>query len=136
MLAVADETLSVVPIGPKEWAQVEAWMRARGEELAPRRFFPPVGYVVGGCVAGFLFQTDCATAYVGSIVADPASSKVRRKRALAGLLEALKGAAKRAGYEALASSPSVDSLRDRFLEAGFVAVRPCTFVVGGLSPCR
>lgn len=74
----------------KHGKTVEGWLRAR-HNLSPVEWecFPPTGFVVDGCYAGFVYLTNSSVAYLDAFVSDPDAPKEARENASHVLIEEL-----------------------------------------------
>jgi hypothetical protein len=104
--------------------KLDAWARVRGlgENIGDPELLPPVGFLVGGIACGFLYQTDSKQAYVGAIMADPATTEKQRRVALLLLLDALMAEAHARGYHAVVGLPTIAALAEKFRQMGFITV--------------
>ena len=68
---------------------MSAWYQARGLSRVSPHLLPETGYVVGDCVAGFIFKTDASLYLIEAFISDPFTHPTVRDEAIAILIEAL-----------------------------------------------
>jgi len=108
---------------------VEYWKWSRFPP-PPKEMLPNMG--LGGMMvadengnnicAGFLYNTDSALAWIEFIVANPQiKDREIRRKGLVFLIESLTNEARELGYFAVFASIKVESLIQRYIEAGYSA---------------
>jgi len=108
---------------------VEYWKWSRFPP-PPKEMLPNMG--LGGMMvadengnnicAGFLYNTDSALAWIEFIVANPQiKDREIRRKGLVFLIESLTNEARELGYLAVFASIKVESLIQRYIEAGYSA---------------
>ncbi len=110
---------------------VAGWIRARGmgTDAGDTSLLPSTGFVVDGIVAGFLYRTDAALAFIDSFVGDPNAGRDARGAALDVLISALQAEARRLGYTAIAGTPSIPSVIERFRTNGYRLIDGCSYAI-------
>jgi hypothetical protein len=86
--------------------------------------------VADGMAAGWLWQTDSKTAFLGSFVVDHEVSADERDAALELLIEGLRRQAQALGYEQVIAWTKVPALRERASRWGMVSEPGFTVVSG------
>lgn len=91
------------------------WLRGHGmpDDGNGADLYPATGYVVDGCVVGFLYRTDApGVGWLDSIVGDPDVPRERRRAALDMLLGLLFEAAEQASIRLVWGTTSVPSIAE------------------------
>ncbi len=106
----------------KHLPQLGAWLRAHG--TAPNagdpHLYPPTGFMVDGCVVGFLFTTNAPyTAFIDHISTDPSASIRRIQAALSRLCEELISEAKSLGVRLVKASTAQPGMVRIAVRQGF-----------------
>lgn len=103
---------------------VSRWWKAHEFGVIPRHYLPPTGFIVEvngvKVIAGWLYKTDSAIAWMEWIVSNPEVSADVRRPALTSLIETLIMTAKEDGFELVFTSSNHPKLMDTFKAHGFV----------------
>ncbi len=106
----------------KHLPRLGAWLRAHGTapNAGDARFYPPTGFMVDGCVVGFLFTTNAPfTAFIDHISTDPSASKRRLLAALTRLCLELVEEARTLGVQIIKSATAQPGIIRIALRHGF-----------------
>jgi hypothetical protein len=98
------------------------WLRAReeAEDAGPPGLYPPTGFVVDNCAAGFLFVTNAPLiGYIDGIATDPHVTSRRRYHAIEALLAVLLNESRHHGIRLLCAATAVVGLSGMGQQFGF-----------------
>jgi len=104
---------------PEDHEVIAEWWKGHGWPVIPPPMLPRTGIIVDGYCAGFLYRTDSAVAIFEWIVANPASDKIERAKALDTLIEAALAEAKSMGAVAVFTMAKHPKLLSRYEQHGF-----------------
>lgn len=107
----------------RDYPTVAAWWAGHGWEPVPEAVLPPTGYVVEfvnkPIVAGWLYRTDSAIAWLEWVISDPTSTPGPRNKATDRLISTASEAAKALGHTVIFSSLTHPRLIQRYENHGF-----------------
>lgn len=82
--------MTLSPYSHSQHAELlSSWYQARGMSVVPQHLLPAIGYVVGDCVAGFLYRTDSSLYVIEGFISDPFTHPTEREEGIGLLIDAL-----------------------------------------------
>lgn len=106
------------------WPLVAGWFNARGTPVADMgvQMLPATGYIADSCVAGWLYKTDSALAWLDGFVADPNAGADTRRFGVKCIARQLMADAKDAGIVSVCALTSYATVANVGRELGFTVV--------------
>lgn len=105
-----------------DFDELGRWYLARWGSVPHKSLFPPIGFIVEGIAAGFLYLTDSSIAIIDGYISNPETDSKTRSDALNAITEALIGFAKSHGVKRLKCDSQSEAIKKRALSHGFTLV--------------
>ena len=108
----------------KDYGTLQEWWKAHGSRSPRPEHYSRTGFMVEvkgqQICAGFLYNTDSTICLFEFMVCNPEASKEDRKIGLNHLIQTVKDAAKKAGYDMIYISIAAKAFIKKLEDAGFV----------------
>jgi hypothetical protein len=107
------------PVTAGDYAVITAWYKAHRIAVPPQELLPPVGYIVEGVAAGFLYRTDGGIGILENFITNPQTRYDDRNIALSDITSELILEAEKAGLKMLYAISCIPAVSSRALQHGF-----------------
>lgn len=98
-----------------DFEEIAAWAKARGS-IYDKDLFPPIGYIVPGIAAYFLYETPSKACWLENMCSNPEVQKEVRDLALRQIVSAILKEAKGLGFKVAYATTDLDSVVNRAIQ--------------------
>lgn len=112
-----------------DFDELGRWYLARWGSVPHKSLFPPIGFIVEGIAAGFLYLTDSSIAIIDGYISNPETDSKTRSDALNAITEALIGFAKNRGIMRLKCATQSEAIKKRAESHGFKCIGTYTTLI-------
>lgn len=97
---------------PEDFEQIKAWGKAYGANYEPD-LFPPVGFIVPGIAAYFLYETPSKVCWLENLVSNPDANKEVKELAITAIITAILAESKRLGFKVAYATTDIPAVIKR-----------------------
>lgn len=102
-----------------DYEQIFKWFQERGMKAPTHLDLPKIGRIVPKVAAGFLVQTDTASAVLDFFITNPKASQSDRSQAIDSIVKELMQDAKDLGFRRVRCDSQIDTIKKRAVALGF-----------------
>lgn len=126
-MLIKEHVLMVRKFQDSDFEEIQGWAKARGDAY-DKDMFPPLGFIMPGVCAYFIYETDSKVCWLENMIANPECSNEIRDLSLDLVVTEVLREVNRLGYKKAYATTSIEKVIDRAIKHGASGIKDQTLI--------